>query len=381
MSEAVLREIRDLIQVDVNRRGLATDPEANLINACPDDFAASCRSIAETAHPSLCVVTGFFIAHADPPCGETDGPLGALFLARALTPLGIRVALITDAFCKNALQVGLETSGLRDASLLGVLPPATQPWDVFLNLSWEHFRTRHRLSHLIALERVGPSHTSGNSDSFYSMRGLDVSSHTCPAHRIFEQVKKTSGMRTIGIGDGGNEIGMGKIPHDVIARNVPNGGLIACRVPTDHLIVCGVSNWGAYALAAGVALLRGETRPGPVRRGARAASCSVSWWRRGRSWTVLPASRPSPWTGCRSTSTSGRCGGSRNFSGTEHARSAKRHRGRRAAGRAARRTGTRRRRGWPAASSRPISSSCRATSPSISCSSASATPSRVRCWT
>ena len=205
----------------------------------------------------MCVVTGFFIAHADPPCGETDGPLGALFLARALTPLGIRVALITDAFCKNALQVGLETSGLRDASLLGVLPPATQPWDVFLNLSWEHFRTRHRLSHLIALERVGPSHTSGNSDSFYSMRGLDVSSHTCPAHRIFEQVKKTSGMRTIGIGDGGNEIGMGKIPHDVIARNVPNGGLIACRVPTDHLIVCGVSNWGAYALAAGVALLRG----------------------------------------------------------------------------------------------------------------------------
>ena len=37
----------------------------------------------------------------------------------------------------------------------------------------------------------------------------------------------------------------------------PRGGLIACRVPTDHLIVCGVSNWGAYALAAGVALLRG----------------------------------------------------------------------------------------------------------------------------
>ena len=33
--------------------------------------------------------------------------------------------------------------------------------------------------------------------------------------------------------------------------------MIACRVPTDYLIVCGVSNWGAYALAAGVALLRG----------------------------------------------------------------------------------------------------------------------------
>ena len=45
---------------------------------------------------------------------------------------------------------------------------------------------------------------------------------------------------------------MGKIPWDVIRRNIPRGGLVACRVPADHLIVCGISNWGAYGLAAGV---------------------------------------------------------------------------------------------------------------------------------
>src|SRR5205807_1527308 len=71
------------------------------------------------------------------------------------------------------------------------------------------------------------------------------------------ECRRPPGLPTIGVGDGGNEIGMGKIPWDVIRRNVPNGGLIACRVPTDYLIVAGVSNWGAYALAAGVALLRG----------------------------------------------------------------------------------------------------------------------------
>ena len=81
--------------------------------------------------------------------------------------------------------------------------------------------------------------------------------HTSPLHLLFEDAARLPRLTTIGIGDGGNEIGMGKIPWDVIRRNVPNGGLIACRVPTDHLIVCGVSNWGAYALAAGVALLRG----------------------------------------------------------------------------------------------------------------------------
>ena len=50
---------------------------------------------------------------------------------------------------------------------------------------------------------------------------------------------------------------MGKIPWDVIRRNIQGGGLVACRVPADHLIVCGISNWGAYGLAAGVRLLRG----------------------------------------------------------------------------------------------------------------------------
>ena len=41
-----------------------------------------------------------------------------------------------------------------------------------------------------------------------------------------------------------------------IHRNIPGGGQVGCRVPTDHLIVAGLSNWGAYALAAGVRLLR-----------------------------------------------------------------------------------------------------------------------------
>ena len=62
---------------------------------------------------TLIVVTGFFIPTAQPPCGETDGPLGAVFLARALFPLGVRVVIATDAFCAAAVQAGLNTCGLR----------------------------------------------------------------------------------------------------------------------------------------------------------------------------------------------------------------------------------------------------------------------------
>jgi len=254
MSDAVLREIRDLVQQDVNHRGLATDPEANLINACPDDFAAACRSIAETPNAALDVVTGFYIVNGAPPAGETDGPLGALFLARALTPLGIRVSLDTDSFCKAALQAGLKACGLdRDVKVL-TLPPASHPWDVWLRLDWRgSFAPHAGITHLIALERAGPSYDG----KCYSMRGVDLTASMSPAHLLFEDAVQPPRIITIGIGDGGNEIGMGKVPWDVIRRNVPNGGLIACRIPTDYLIVSGVSNWGAYALAAGVALLRG----------------------------------------------------------------------------------------------------------------------------
>jgi hypothetical protein len=94
------------------------------------------------------------------------------------------------------------------------------------------------------------------------MRGIDITHRTEPADRLFKLYPQLDpAIRTIGIGDGGNEIGMGKIPHETIVKNIPNGDLIHCRVRTDHLIVCGVSNWGAYALAAGVYVLRGVKPP------------------------------------------------------------------------------------------------------------------------
>ena len=289
MYERLFAAIRDLIQEDIRNRGLRTDPGANLITACADDIGAACRSIVETPGAVIGIVTGFYIPHAKPPCGETDGPLGALFLARALTPLGAKVFLATDSFCTEALRVGLEACGLADAVPLFTLPSA----DASGKLSPRNYteqcldQVRKRLglpTHLIALERPGPGHTleslrsqAGSTpadlerfvfevpapkrDRYHTMRDLDVTPHMSPAHWLFEEAPKFLPIKTIGIGDGGNEIGMGKIPWDVIRRNIPGGGLVACRVPTDYLIVCGVSNWGAYGLAAAVNRLRG-IKPG-----------------------------------------------------------------------------------------------------------------------
>jgi hypothetical protein len=273
--------MRDLIQEDIGGRGLRTNPDANLINACPGDFAAACRSIATHPQPAVCVVTGFFIPHGQPPACETDGPLGAVFLARALADLQIPLLLVADAPLEQALEAGLDAAGVgaekhHSATAYIGQPPYDIEWVKSVVLpevdAW---------THLIALERVGPSHTpdsvgaqpgasaelvedfrrtvpAADQDRCHSMSGRDITAFTGPAHLLFEQAPKLSPrVTTIGIGDGGNEIGMGKVPWDTIRRNISNGGLIACRVPTDHLIVAGVSNWGAYALAAGVRLLRG----------------------------------------------------------------------------------------------------------------------------
>jgi len=255
MSDPVLDKLEALIQRDAVGRGLARDLADNLFTRTRGELAAACRSLAEALaggrlHAAL--VTGFWIPQAH--AYETDGPLGTIFLARAIHALGGRVAVLAEEGCLAAIERAAELCCLPLAPLEELVP-----------------------THLVAIERVGPSHTpesigrlcadsmpaflaqvpAHEYDRCHSMRGLDVTAQTLPLHRLFED---SGGAVRLGIGDGGNEIGMGKLPWSVIARNVSNGGIVACRVPVDHLIVAGVSNWGAYALAAGLWHLAGKSR-------------------------------------------------------------------------------------------------------------------------
>ncbi len=279
MRETVLDQIREVIQEDVGGRGLRSDPHENLITATLPDFTAACRSLAEASSPVVAVVTGFFIPHATPPCGETDGPLGALFLARALAPLGVKVILATDRFCFPALEAGLQAADLQGMVGLIALPEVEAARTLGPERYAEWFaRQAGPLTHLVALERVGPGHTAASAsappnttddlaeferrvpveerDRCRTMRGRDITDLMSPAHWLFERTADMNpGITTIGIGDGGNELGMGRIPWRIIANNIPRGDLVACRVPTDQLVVCGISNWGAYGLAAGVRTL------------------------------------------------------------------------------------------------------------------------------
>jgi hypothetical protein len=99
---------------------------------------------------------------------------------------------------------------------------------------------------MIAIERCGVS-ADGRPRN---MRGEDVGA--CAA--LLDVVFTAGPWRTIAIGDGGNEVGMGALPAGLIAREVLFGAAIACVTPAEHLITAGVSHWGAYGLIAGLAV-------------------------------------------------------------------------------------------------------------------------------
>jgi len=229
-----LAAILTAVQIDPGSRGLAKDPHDNLFTACPGDFAAACRLLADGI--IFFGLTGFPISTSDPVRFETDGPLGYYFLRRALVP---KHDWVFPLHCFTEKPI-VKAFNAVDQYLCKSGPTS------FDNTSLGRI--------VISIERAGPA-ADGNC---YSMRGAVLNSYldTDFNDRFSKPVRKT-----IAIGDGGNEIGMGKIPHETIVKNIPNGDLIHCRVPADYLIVAGVSNWGAYALAAGVFVLRNEKPP------------------------------------------------------------------------------------------------------------------------
>jgi len=264
-----LAAILAAVQTDPGNRGLARDPVENLFTACPEDFALAAQRIANDPGSGIAILTGFYIPTAEPPASETDGPLGAIRLAQTFAMLGQKVVLITDLQTEPALIVGLRHLGLYQELVVGserftldnrprivilTVPPPRHPWYVFQALDWHSVLQTYAINHVVSVERVGPSRQDGRP---YSMRALDLSEYTAPMHHLVEECQRmTPRIHTVGIGDGGNEIGMGKVSWNTIHLNIQNGAQIACRLPTDHLIVAGVSNWGAYALAAGVFAIR-----------------------------------------------------------------------------------------------------------------------------
>ncbi|MFN0053271.1 MAG: glutamate cyclase domain-containing protein [Planctomycetales bacterium] len=281
MTDSISSQIEQCVRLDPARRGLiGSEPRFGPL--CQGHLAAAAEHLA-TAARDVVIVTGFFIPRGDPPAAETDGPPGALLLAETLRQTGASVTLVTDRFCRDALRAAAREFGFPSDCLAS--PPDSAEASPTGEAAWrgQLFEDHPHLTHLVAIERVGPSHTlesmlrqsregvppteqflrqvpPEHQNHCHNMRGEAIDQFAGDIHRLFEEAQVQSpNATTVGIGDGANEIGMGCIPWEELERRLTGeqSGRVPCRISCRWNLVAGTSNWGAMALAAAIAHRRG----------------------------------------------------------------------------------------------------------------------------
>ena len=234
-----MQALIDRIEAEIHRdvgRGMDA-----VFQATRGGLFKAASALAGTNALRIGLITGFFVPAGDPPAAETDGPAGAALLAHGFLGAGMTCRLATDTICASACQVALDRAGASSVPVDAAAPG--EHVDTLI----ERWR-RYGINWVIAIERCGPS----PDGTPRNMRGRDLSDYTASLDRLFS----AGPWRTIGIGDGGNEIGMGSVPRALITEHVKQGETIGCVVPADCLITAGVSHWGVYGLLAALALLQ-----------------------------------------------------------------------------------------------------------------------------
>lgn len=242
---AVIDQIEALVGQTVRRdiSRLAAFARGNLEKAA--------QSIAYHPAPHVGIICGFFVRHGEPPSPETDGLNGMGQLAAGLMAAGIPVTVITDAPCAKAVWAVTDVlPGKVDLRVVSVSDRAVRALRDQLEAE------AHPLTHLVAIERCA----LGSDGKPHREHGWDISNDTAPLDYLYEDAGWSASWKTIGIGDGGNEIGMGVLPKALVESDIPNGKLIAATTGADYLLVSGVANWGAYGLLGALAVLRPDLR-------------------------------------------------------------------------------------------------------------------------
>lgn len=194
---------------------------------------------------SVLIITGFIIPEAN--AGETDGLLGAVGLSCAMQYLGKQAAILTDSPHHFYLK---KIHPVANCYVCPVGVDAEQWLDSF-KLDFDP-------DTIIAIERPGPD----SDGRCLTARQCDISDKIAPLHRIY------SASLTVGIGDGGNELGMG-IFEPVLREDEPK-----CCIKSRFTLTGATSNWAAYGLLTALSVLASypELIPDPDEEIARLES-------------------------------------------------------------------------------------------------------------
>jgi hypothetical protein len=188
-------------------------------------------------HPGkVLIVTGFYIVYANAP--ETDGPPGAAAVGEALTAIGYEVAYVTDKYSMDVMKSVAGDKRVIEFPIADHMESAAAARKIL---------ETENPSVVIAIERAGLV----GDGTFRNMHGTDISEYNAKIDHLFDQHPYS-----VGIGDGGNEIGMGNLRDEAAGIDrLPDD---PCVTTTTKLMIASVSNWGGYGLAAALSLKKGE---------------------------------------------------------------------------------------------------------------------------
>ncbi len=177
------------------------------------------------------ILTGFYILSAG--AAETDGPIGAIAIGNALKKIGYQVTYITDEFSQPPIKKVLSAD-----DNLEIFPMQNHEQSA---ITADKMISDLNPSLIISIERCGPT-VDGD---YLNSRGKKIEEFNSKTEYLLN-----NNIPSIGIGDGGNEIGMGNLKH--IIKNSTELSNPPCITTTDLLIPASTSNWGGYGLVAGL---------------------------------------------------------------------------------------------------------------------------------
>jgi hypothetical protein len=196
----------------------------------------------------LMLCTGFNVDRNMP---ETDGPVGVALLAYACFRAGKQVVVVADALNAHLVRVALlvlDTGCLKHIQIDTV--EAKMPADMG---ELEAMLDKHEVDTMIHTEVPGR-----NRDGKYlNMRGIPIGDFNAPLDELMNLANERQ-LATVGVGDGGNEAGMGGL------TGVPpalNGLEMQAIIPAAHQVIAWNSNLGAIALGE-FALAAADKGPG-----------------------------------------------------------------------------------------------------------------------
>lgn len=232
-----------------------------------------CRQIAEALRPIPAGSTAILVTGTGNPVwlphGETDGPSGVAVLARALAARGVRSCVLSEARFLPGIAAAVQACGTPllqeeswrqrgNAALALPFPTGAEAAGPFIQ---DLLARLPNVSAGFFIEKPGPNPKGVFHNSSGKPKDSDWVAH---AHLLADALRARK-VLTVGVGDGGNEIGFGRIreklagPHP-LGRDCgcPCRGGLLDATKVDLLLPAAVSNWGGYAIASALALACGQ---------------------------------------------------------------------------------------------------------------------------